>query len=232
VTSALDLHAQLADAARELEAEPDTQQTLQRSVAVALELVPHADQAAISIVHRKGRITTPAASAESCRHADELQYELDEGPCLDAIWTQDIVIAADLAHDARWPNWAPRVSSAFGFTSMLCVQLFTTTNTVGGLNLYSTKTDAFDPDDLDIATYLAAHVAVAVADSQTEDQLRLAAVNRTVIGQAQGILMERFAIDAHRAFDVLRRVSQHSNTRLLEVATTIVNTRQVPGVPA
>ena len=232
MTSALDLHAQLADAARELEAEPDTQQTLQRSVAVALELVPHADQAAISIVHRKGRINTPAASAESCLHADELQYELDEGPCLDAIWTQDIVTATDLAHDARWPQWAPRVSSEFGFASMLCVQLFTTTNIVGGINLYSTRTDAFDPDDIDIATYLAAHVAVAVADSQTEDQLRLAAVNRTVIGQAQGILMERFTIDAHRAFDVLRRVSQNSNTRLLEVATTIVNTRQVPGVPA
>lgn len=97
--------------------------------------------------------------------------------------------------------------------------------------MYSTTTEAFDPDDLDIATYLAAHVAIAVADSQTEEHLRLAAVNRTIIGQAQGILMERFAIDAHRAFDVLRRVSQHSNIRLLEVATTIVDTRQVPGLP-
>jgi GAF domain-containing protein len=106
--------------------------------------------------------------------ADELQFELDEGPCLDAIWTQDVVTATDLAHDPRWPRWAPRVSSEFRFASMLCVRLFTTRNTVGGLNLYSTKTDAFDLDDLDIATYLAAHVAVAVADSQIEDQLRLA----------------------------------------------------------
>jgi AmiR/NasT family two-component response regulator len=115
---------------------------------------------------------------------------------------------------------------------MLCVQLFTSTTIVGGINLYSTKTEAFDRDDLDIATYLAAHVGAAVAESQVEDQLRLAAVNRTAIGQAQGILMERFSIDANRAFNLLRRVSQNSNTKLLEVATTIVSTRQVPKVPA
>ena len=122
------------------------------------------------------------------------------------------------------------MSAELGFASMLCVQLFTSTTVVGGINLYSITTDAFDQDDLDIATYLAAHVAVAVADSQTEDQLRLAAVNRTVIGQAQGIVMERFSIDTNRAFDLLRRVSQHSNIKLLEVATTIVTTRRVPGV--
>ena len=231
MTSTLDLHDQLAEAARELEAEPDTQQTLERSVAIALDLVPHADHVGISVVHRKGRIETPAASTDTVLQADELQYQLDEGPSLDAIWTQDIVTASDLSHDPRWPRWAPEVSSRFGFTSMLCVQLFTSTTVVGGINLYSTRTEAFDRDDLDIANYLAAHVAVAVAESRTEDQLRLAAVNRTAIGQAQGILMERFSIDAHRAFDLLRRVSQHRNTKLIEVATTIVSTRRVPKVP-
>ena len=152
MTSTVDLHEQLADAARDLEAEPDTQQTLERSVAIALELVPHADQAGMSIVHRKGRIDTPAASTDAVLRADELQHELDEGPSLDAMWTQDIVTAADLAQDRRWPRWAPKVSSDFGFASMLCVQLFTSTTLVGGINLYSTRTNAFDGDDLDIAT--------------------------------------------------------------------------------
>ena len=232
MTSNLDLSEQLAEAARELEAEPDTQQTLERSVSIALDLVPHAEHAGISIVHRKGRIETPASSADAVLQADGLQYQLDEGPSLDAIWTQDIVSASDLRSDPRWPRWAPQVSSRFGFASMLCVQLFTSTTVVGGINLYSTRTQAFDSDDLDVANYLAAHVAVAVAESQVEDQLRLAAVNRTAIGQAQGILMERFSIDANRAFDVLRRVSQHSNIKLLEVATTIVSTRRVPGALA
>ncbi len=229
VTPSLDLHEQLAEAARDLEAEPDTQHTLERSVTLALELVPHADQAGISIVHRKGRIETPAASTEAVLRADDLQYQLAEGPSLDAIWTQDVVTASDLRDEVRWPRWAPQVSSQLGLLSMVCVQLFTSTTVVGGINLYSTKDNAFDHDDLDIATYLAAHVAVAVAESQTEDQLRLAAVNRTAIGQAQGILMERFSIDANRAFDLLRRVSQTSNTRLLHVATDIVSTRRVPG---
>ncbi|SDE30392.1 GAF and ANTAR domain-containing protein [Auraticoccus monumenti] len=230
MTPPLNLHEQLAEAARDLEAEPDTQHTLERSVALALELVPHADQAGISIVHRKGRIETPAASTDAVLRADELQYQLAEGPSLDAIWTQDIVTSEDLRQDPRWPQWAPQVSSHLNLVSMLCVQLFTSTTVVGGINLYSTRSHAFDRDDLDIAGYLAAHVAVAVAESQTEDQLRLAAVNRTAIGQAQGIVMERFSVDANRAFDLLRRVSQSSNTRLLLVATDIVSTRRVPGV--
>jgi hypothetical protein len=69
------------------------------------------------------------------------------------------------------------------------MQLFTSITVVGGINLYSTTTYACDRDDLDIVSSLAAHIAVAAAESQTEDQLRLAAVNRTLIGQAQGILM-------------------------------------------
>lgn len=122
----------------------------------------------------------------------------------------------------------PRVSTQLGVAGMLCVQLFTTADTLGGLNLYSHRADAFDDDSADVATYLAAHVAVAVAETQNSDQLRLAAVNRTVIGQAQGILMERFSIDAARAFDVLRRVSQDNNVKLRNVAQNLISTRHTP----
>src|SRR5215213_9620252 len=74
-----DLHTQLAQASRELHAEPDTQRTMDRSVLLATELIPNCDHAGISIVHRNRTIDTPAATDEVARRGDELQYALDGG---------------------------------------------------------------------------------------------------------------------------------------------------------
>ena len=99
VNTAADLHAQLAEASRELHAEPDTKHTLERSVALATELIPNCHYAGISMVHRDRTIDTPAATDQMARRGDELQYALGEGPCLDAIWHYDTVISADLADE-------------------------------------------------------------------------------------------------------------------------------------
>jgi len=112
---------------------------------------------------------------------------------------------------------------------MLCLRLFTSTELVGGLNLYSKEIDAFDEDDAYTGTYLAAHIAVAVAATQQSDGIRIGALNRTIIGQAQGILMERYKIDAEEAFNVMRRVSQDNNIKLIRVADELVRTRRTPG---
>ena len=224
-----DLHTQLAQAARELHAEPDTQRTMERSVLLATELIPNCDHAGISIVHRNRTIDTPAATDEVARCGDELQYALDEGPCLDAIWHYDTVISANLAEEDRWMRWAPRVAAELNVRSMLCLRLFTSAELVGGLNLYSRQIDAFDEDDAYTGTYLAAQIAVAVAETQEVDGLRIAALNRAIIGQAQGILMERFTIDPEKAFNVLRRVSQDNNIKLIRVADELVRTRRTPG---
>src|SRR5829696_9556937 len=109
---------------------------------------------------------------------------------------------------------------------MLCLRLFTSTDLVGALNLYSKQIDAFDDDDAYTGTYLAAQVAVAVAETQASDGLRISALNRTIIGQAQGILMERYKMDTDQAFNVLRRVSQDNNIKLIRVADELVRTRR------
>ena len=206
-----DLHAQLAQASRELHAEPDTQHTMERSVLLATELIPICDHAGISIVHRNGTIDTPAATDELPRRGDALQYELGEGPCLDAIWHYDTIISANLAEEDRWTKWAPRVAAELGVCSMLCLRLFTSAELVGGLNLYSTE------------------MPIAVAETQQQDGLRIGALNRTIIGQAQGILMERYNIDAEEAFNVMRRVSQDNSIKLIRVADELVRTRRTPG---
>ncbi|HEY8673716.1 MAG TPA: ANTAR domain-containing protein [Candidatus Dormibacteraeota bacterium] len=64
---------------------------------------------------------------------------------------------------------------------------------------------------------------------RTTEQLTTAIVNRTVIGRAEGILMERFDLQPAQAFAVLTRLSQHNNIRLHLVAAELVKTRTLPG---
>jgi transcriptional regulator with GAF, ATPase, and Fis domain len=225
-----DLHTQLAAASRALQNEADTHGTLRRSVRLAIELIPHCHYSGIAIVGSDRTITTALATDPLVVRGDELQYELGQGPCLDAIWHHETVVISDLAAERRWPTWAPRLAAELEVTSMLCVQLFTSSTIVGALNLYSRDLDAFDHSDVDTATVLAAHIAVAVADTQKADQLRLSATSRSTIGQAQGILMERYRLNDTQAFLALRRVSQDNNIKLVNVAQKLVQTRVTPGL--
>lgn len=217
---------QLADAARSMQG-VSTQQTLDRVVSVATELIEACDLVGISVVHPDG-IDTPAASGEALRRVDELQFQLKEGPCYDALRTHTTVCSPDLAADGRWPRWGPLVASETGMVSIVSYRLFTTGDTLGAMNLYARKADAFDADDIYDGEALAAHVAVALAGSENVEHLERAITNRTVIGRAEGILMERFDIPPAQAFAVLRRVSQRRNVRLNRVAEDLVRTRQTP----
>ena len=218
---------QLADAARSMQGWTSTQLTLDKVVLVAIEIIQGCDLVGISIVHRDG-IDTPAGSDETLRRVDELQFTLKEGPCFDALHTHEIVHSGDLAHDKRWPRWGPLVANEIGAVSIVSYRLFTTKDTLGAMNLYSLKLDAFDADDINNGQALAAHVGVALAASQNVEQLELAISNRTVIGRAEGILMERFGIPPDQAFAVLRRVSQHRNVKLNRVAQDLVRTGETP----
>jgi AmiR/NasT family two-component response regulator len=77
---------------------------------------------------------------------------------------------------------------------------------------------------------IAAMAAVVLAKSINDDQLVRALETRTHIGQATGILMERYDLDAERAFEVLRRISSQTNTKLRDLAVEIVTTRRLPAV--
>ena len=228
MSQAQQLNEQLAAAARSFQEETGTS-LLDKGVTIATDIIDGCDYAGVSIIHRKGAIDTPAASNATVRRLDEMQFALREGPCFDAIRSGDTVHATDLANDPRWPRWGPAVVAELGIASMLSYQLFTTQETLGALNLYSRRRDAFDSDDVDSGLYLAAHLAVAIADSRTTEQLNTAIVNRTEIGRAEGILMERFDLQPAQAFAVLTRISQDRNIRLHLVAAELVKTRTLPG---
>ena len=218
---------QLAEAARSMQGWTSTQQTLDKVVSVATEIIKGCDLVGISVVRGDG-IETRAGSDETLNQIDELQFRLREGPCFDALRTHEIVHSGDLATDKRWPRWGPLVASEVSVVCVVSYRLFTTENTLGALNLYSRRSEAFDTDDVYNGQALAAHVGVALAASQNAENLELAITNRTVIGRAEGILMERFAIRPEQAFAVLRRVSQGRNVKLNHVAEELVRTRETP----
>ena len=219
----------VAEAARALADEPTLKQTLDRVVELAVSMVDGCESAGISLVAR-GRIESPAVSDPLVARGDALQYELREGPCLDAVHDQALVESGDIGSDLRWPLWAPTVAHELGVRSMLCVQLYTSQDAHGALNMYSTSRDAFDADAHHLASTFAAVAAAAISAARTEEQLQSAVQTRTLIGQAQGIIMERYSLSPAQSFAVMSRVSQDANIRLVDIARGIVETRRIPGV--
>ena len=224
------LSHRMAAAARELQDQADPQETLETAVRLAVSDVDGADSAAVSIGHVKGQIETPASVGEMAVRGDQLQYETGEGPCLEAIWEEHTVYSPDLAVDPRWPAWGARTAEETGARSILSFQLFTQDRSVGALNLYSKRLDGFDAADREEGLALAAHIAVALASARKLQTLGLALDTRTLIGQAVGMVMERYSLKGPEAFALLSRLSQASNVKVRVLASEIVETGGTHGL--
>ena len=222
------LAERMATAARELQDQQDPDSTMGSAVSLVLRNVPEADGVGLSLVRRRSKIETPAYTHDFVLTCDRLQNELDEGPCHDAILEGAVVFSKDLSRDERWPTWAPRVAEVAGIRSMLCFRLFTQADTVGGLNIYSRDPRGFGDEAREEGLALAAHISVAVAGALAIGHLQTAVDSRTILGQAVGIVMERYGLDADRAFAVLSRLSQHANRKLSELAKELVTTGKLP----
>ncbi|MBM9465718.1 GAF and ANTAR domain-containing protein [Nakamurella leprariae] len=216
----------LSAVARGLQAEPDVQATVLRIVHAAVEAVAGADHAGITLM-RGGVATSPAVTDGVVTRIDELQYELRQGPCLQAIREQAIIDSADLAGDDRWAGFGLR-AAALGVASMLAVPLSVPGRELGAVNLYARRAGAFDEDDKQIAVLVASHAAIALQARQQQQDLRTAMDTRNLIGQAQGILMERGKITAEQAFTELARLSQTLNVKVRDIAWALATTGGPP----
>ena len=226
-TAGGDLAAQLGELARSLQGEQYVETTLETAVAAALDLIPGAVAASISVVEQHRAVRSHAASGELPRMLDALQERYGEGPCLDSIWERRTVRVADFGSDPRWPLFAPAAVRA-GASSLLAFRLFVDGDDLGALNVYGDRVGAFDEEAEQIGELVAAHAAVAFADARRISHLGEALATRDLIGQAKGILMERFKITDHQAFLILTTASQRTNTKLRQVAEQLVTTGVVP----
>jgi GAF domain-containing protein len=187
-----------------------------------------ASHAGLTLIRSRRRLETIAHTDPLVEQADRLQYELDEGPCRDSSWHRETLISTDLAADPRWPRWAGEMC-ALGVASLLAVELTDVDDRrIGSINVYGTRPRAFTAGDVAFANIFARHAALALSRSLAEAGLNVALDSRKLIGQAQGILMERYELDEARAFEVLRRYSQNHNVKLRQVAEHLIATRQLP----
>ncbi len=161
---------------------------------------------------------------------DTLQVDLQEGPCLTASAEDVTVVYSDLTSEARWPRFAPAAMQA-GIQSMMSFHLYThPTRTHGGgggrgaLNLFSRKRYEFSVEERVIGAMLATHAASALIAADRQTQFESALASRDQIGQAKGILMERFRVDAVHAFNLITKFSQDNNMPVRIVAERIVDT--------
>ncbi|AKU14734.1 GAF and ANTAR domain-containing protein [Luteipulveratus mongoliensis] len=222
-----DFAEEFAAIAKDLHAAPTSTETAEQVVAYACEQLG-ADYGGITLIRRGGRLETVAPTDTLVERADALQIELGEGPCHDSAWEQETMASPDLVHDERWPQWAPK-AAALGIASALGTQLTGIDGRrLGALNLFWREAHAFSRDDVAFAGIFARHAAIALHASQTEEGLQTALDARKLIGQAQGILMERYQLDQDKAFDVLRRFSQDHNLKLRDVAEHLVTRRELP----
>jgi transcriptional regulator with GAF, ATPase, and Fis domain len=218
----------LADAAREMSDTRHPTDALERVAAMAVELIGPCDVAGVCVL-RPGRDDTCAHTHTSLQVMDDLQHHLGEGPAMSGQLTVDVVSVADLAQDAPWPSWGAHVAEQTGVRSYLGFRLFVDADSLGMLNLYAYEPDAFDHADQLDGLVVAAHAAVGLSAAVAQDQMHTALGSRQLIGEATGILRERFALTSEQAFAVLKRISSQQNVKLFAVAQHVVDTGSLPG---
>jgi GAF domain-containing protein len=215
-----------AELAVELHESDGVGETVEAVLSFALDAVG-CTQAGVAVLNR-GRLEVAAVTDPVIEDIYRCQIDDGEGPLITAALEQRTIRVSDTAKETRWPRWSTMIS-ALGLLTVMQVPLTIAGKTVGVLSLYSTKVDGFDDDDEAVAHILARHAAVAVATARQEESLVEAVDARKLIGQAMGILMERFAVDGDRAFAILRRYSQDNNIKLRAVAEQLIETRKLPG---
>ena len=222
-----------ATIAATLAAETTMEGLLERVASLAVKTIDPCDMASV-MTRTDGQAVTIAASDPLAAQIDEFQFEAGEGPCLDAMDDGVSHYVGDLEHDPRWRRFGP-AASAVGINSVLVVPLNRDEHD-GVLNFYAELSEAFGAHDRAFGAIFAVHAGLALSHQHRENerdaagaaQLRNALVTRELIGQAQGILMEREHITASKAFDILREASQHLNVKLRDVAQGVVDTGSDP----
>ncbi|MBK5990392.1 GAF and ANTAR domain-containing protein [Streptomyces sp. MBT58] len=218
-----DFAQRLGVMAHDLLAQESVDATLERITGAATELVEGCDAAGILVLVR-GEAVTLAPSQPMAAKLDQLQYELGEGPCFDAVRAAvpgRVFRVADVTGmESRWPDFVPAARD-LGVGSIMGFLLSTGDEEFGALNFYSQRPGAFTETSEAAGVVLASHAAVAISSARSHAQLEEAIATRHQIGEAMGILMARHRITGEQAFNVLRRYSQDNNTKLRDVARQV-----------
>jgi GAF domain-containing protein len=221
-------HLRIAEIVQELYGRPDTDSdtVIAELAEHAAAEIPGAQYAGVTVTRNAKHIDTPAATHKWPVLLDEIQQRHRQGPCLTAAWEERTIHVADLATDERFPLYARDVLAQTPIRSVMSFQMWIAGETMGALNVYAETPNVFGPQTREIGLVFAAHSSVAWNAARRDEQFKKALASRDIIGQAKGMLMERYGVNAIQAFDLLRKLSQDSNTALIQVAADLVEKQQ------
>jgi GAF domain-containing protein len=193
----------------------------------AVQAIPGADGAGLTLLE-EDRTDTIVATAPFVTEVDDIQYGMEQGPCISAAREGQTVMSGSLGGDPRWPRFGGRVAR-LGVHSVVSLPLITPDGVVGAMNVYAHDKNVFDDRAAELGQIFAAPAAIAVHNAhvlaQTRrlaDKLQSALEVRGVIDRAVGIMMSRSGSTEHEALERLRSLSQHEHRKLAEVARQIV----------
>lgn len=226
------VHRRIAELVQQLHGrtDADADTVLAELVEHAAVEIPGADYAGVTITRNSKKIETPAATHKWPIVLDEIQERYREGPCLTAAWEERTVHVPDLERDDRFPNYRRDALEQTPIRSIMAFQLFIADETIGAINVYSEKPNAFGTESREIGLIFAAHSSVAWNSARRDEQFKQALASRDIIGQAKGMIMERYSVDAVQAFALLRKLSQDSNVPLIAIATDLTRKATSSGI--
>jgi GAF domain-containing protein len=227
VTNPLEAHGsyrRIAEIVRALHDRPETDaDTVIAELAehAAVE-IPGAKYAGVTVTTNRKKIDTPAASHEYPILLDKIQQRHREGPCLESAWEKETIHIRDLEDDRRWPKYRKDALAETPIRSIMAFQLFIADQSMGALNVYAEEPNALDEETEEVGLIFATHSAVAWNSARRDEQLQKALASRDAIGQAKGLIMERYGIGGIQAFDMLRKLSQDNNVPLIRIAEELI----------
>jgi GAF domain-containing protein len=223
-----DLRESLAGLSRLASDRLPLEELLTQVATYAVRAIPGADGAGLTLLERD-RADTIVATAPFVSEVDDIQYAMDQGPCISAAREGRTVLSGSLGGDPRWPRFGGRVAR-LGVHSVVSLPLTTPDGVVGAMNVYAHDKNVFDDRAAELGQIFAVPAAIAVQNAhvlaQTRrlaDQLQSALEIRGVIDRAVGILMSRTGSTEHEAIERLRSLSQREHRKLADVASQIVD---------
>ncbi len=210
----------IASTAHALESPDRLDEVLTAILGASLEGLKGFDHAGL-LLSAKGTVAARVATSDLAAGLDGVQVAENQGPALEVIGGSRTLLVPDLRREQRWSRYASAAARRGAVTQLSARVQFDRTATLGSLNLYATEEVVLADEGESLAEVFAAQAAVAVGGATVVTGLTEGLESRKLIGQATGILMERYRIDETHAFAYLRRESSHRNVKLREIAAEV-----------
>jgi GAF domain-containing protein len=187
------------------------------------------DGAGLMLIDPDQLLRNVADSDRRIDHLEDLQIEHGEGPCIDAFDDKELVHAADLAAEGRWPAFSPAAVDR-GLQAVLASPIPYNRMAIGVVAVFSSKPHPWSPEGelaliafTDLAALTIANTMQSEQRGELATQLQRALDARVVIEQAKGALVARDGVTPGAAFEQMRRRARAERRRVAEIAAEILS---------